>query len=99
MTRQSQADRVLARLKQGPATTWDIGPALGILCPTRRIFELREAGFEIEMSEQRRAGKRVCTYTLKGQQELFGSFDNNPTTRLGPSLGLAQRANEGGIAG
>lgn len=70
MTRQIQADRVLARLKQGPATTWDIGPALGILCPTRRIFELREAGFEIEMSEQRRAGKRVCTYTLKGQLSL-----------------------------
>lgn len=68
--RQLQKEAVLNALKSGPKTTWQLGYELNICCVTRRIFELRQDGFEIEMSEQRRAGKRVCTYTLKGQLSL-----------------------------
>jgi hypothetical protein len=67
--RKSQAERILARLEQGPATTLEL-IQLGICCPTRRIFELRKANYEIEMTEQWRGKTRTCTYTLKGQMSL-----------------------------
>jgi hypothetical protein len=69
--RKNQAARVLERLQQGSATTWDIRPALGILCPTRRIFELRQEGHVIESSEKRAGGKRIVSYRLMGQSKLF----------------------------
>lgn len=65
-----QAAQILARLRQGPATSWEL-QQLGICCHTRRIFELRQAGYEIIRSEKRVRGKRIVTYTLLGQAELF----------------------------
>jgi len=68
VTRQSQSARILERLQRGPATTWQIGPELNILSVTRRIFELRKQGYEIEMSEQWRGKTRICTYRLLDEQ-------------------------------
>jgi len=70
MERKTQSERVLARLRQGPATTWQLGYELGICSVTRRISDLRERGFEIEMTQQYRGKTRICTYTLKGQLSL-----------------------------
>ena len=64
MSRQSQCEAVLNRLKQGPATTFQLGYGLNICCVTKRLSELRRAGHVITKSEQRLAGKRVVTYTL-----------------------------------
>jgi hypothetical protein len=70
VSHKNQADRVLARLREGPATTWDIGPALGILCPTRRIFELRKT-HQITSTETWKGRTRIVTYRLAGQGKLW----------------------------
>lgn len=64
--RATQRQAVLERLKQGPATMWDLTVGLRILRPGARIFELRKQGYEITSSEQRLSGKRIVTYTLQG---------------------------------
>lgn len=64
-----QKQAVLDRLKAGPATTMQL-ISLGMCCPTRRIFELRQAGYDIRTSEQWRGRTRIVTYTLLGQCEL-----------------------------
>ena len=72
----SQAERVLARLKQGPATTWQLGYELGICCVTRRIFELRRQGHQITSSEKRLSGKRIVTYSLQGHSGKDNATDS-----------------------
>jgi len=62
--RQIQQQRILARLLRGPATSWELGPELGILSLTRRIFELRKT-HQITSTERREGGKRVVTYRLE----------------------------------
>ena len=42
----SQRERVLARLRKGSATSWDLAK-MGILSYNTRIMELRRAGHEI----------------------------------------------------
>ena len=42
----SQRERVLARLRKGSATSWDLAQ-MGILSYNTRIMELRRAGHEI----------------------------------------------------
>lgn len=69
--RKSQADRVLARLERGPASSWELGPELGVLRLSARIMELRELGHRIEWTETWDKGRRIVTYTLKGQYEMF----------------------------
>ena len=59
-----QKQAVLDRLKAGPATTMQL-ISLGMCCPTRRIFELRQAGYDIRTSEQWRGRARIVTYTLE----------------------------------
>ena len=71
MSHISQARRILARLQQGPATSWELGPELRILSITRRIFELRQLGYLIVSTEKRVDGKRVVTYRLLGQTKLW----------------------------
>ena len=85
-THPNQCQRVLQRLQRGPATTWDIGPALGILCPTKRVSELRRDGHEILATERYEGKKRVVTYRLTVQPTLAG-------LRLEPS-DAAQCGNE-----
>lgn len=68
MTR-TQKEQVLHALRCGPRTTMQL-IQLGICCPTRRIFELRQDGYEIELTERWQGKKRICTYTLKGQLSL-----------------------------
>lgn len=67
----TQCQRILERLEHGPATSWELGPELRILCPTKRISELRKH-YEIHMSETWERGKRICTYSLRGQRRLWG---------------------------
>lgn len=42
----SQRERVLARLRKGSATSWELSQ-MGILSYNTRIMELRRAGYEI----------------------------------------------------
>jgi len=70
MERSTQRDVVLRRLQRGPATSRDLAMC-GVLCYTKRISELRRAGWEIVSSEKRVNGSRHVTYSLKGQRELF----------------------------
>ncbi|WP_304672599.1 helix-turn-helix domain-containing protein [Neisseria bergeri] len=42
----SQRERVLARLRQGSVTSWELSQ-MGILCYNTRIMELRQAGHNI----------------------------------------------------
>ena len=72
MSHTSQARRILARLKEGPATSWELGPDLRILSITRRIFELRQLGYPIVSTEKRVDGRRIVTYRLLGQTKLWG---------------------------
>lgn len=68
--RKSQADRVLARLERGPASSWELGPELGVLRLSARIMELRELGHQIEWTERWDKGRRIVTYRLVGQAKL-----------------------------
>lgn len=42
----TQAERIIRRLKQGSATTWDF-IQLGIVSPNARVCELRKRGYPI----------------------------------------------------
>jgi hypothetical protein len=66
----SQAQRILARLQQGPATSWELGPELGVLRLSARIMELRAQHHEITWAERYERGQRIVTYRLLGQAEL-----------------------------
>ena len=69
MSRQSQADRVLARLKQGPASSWQL-QQLGICSHTARVSDLRKRGYKVERKDTYRGRQRIVTYELKGQLSL-----------------------------
>jgi hypothetical protein len=62
--RQTQQQRILARLLRGPATSWELGPELGILSLTRRIFELRKH-YNITATEAWKGRTRIVTYRLE----------------------------------
>lgn len=66
-----QCQRVLARLQRGPATSWELGPELGILRLSARVSELRAKGHRIEWTERWEKGKRIVTYRLVGQMRLI----------------------------
>jgi hypothetical protein len=66
-----QCKRVLDRLERGPATSWELGPALGVLRLSARIQELRQAGHEITWTERWDKGRRIVTYRLVGQAKLW----------------------------
>jgi hypothetical protein len=67
----SQRQRVLRRLEMGPATSWQLGPELGVLRLSARVQELRQAGYEITWTERWEGRKRICTYRLLGQAKLW----------------------------
>lgn len=62
--RITQQDKILARLREGPATTLDLILSCGTVSPTKRISELRRDGHEITSSEQWKGRTRVVTYRL-----------------------------------
>lgn len=62
--RESKAERVLARLKEGPATSLNL-LAVGGLRYGARIHELREAGNRIDREDFSHAGQEWSVYTLK----------------------------------
>jgi hypothetical protein len=66
-----QKERVLRRLEQGPATSWELGPELGVLRLSARIAELRAAGHQISWTERWDKGRRIVTYRLLGQAKLW----------------------------
>lgn len=68
MTKPTQSQAVLNRLKQGPATSWQL-QQLGICCHTRRIFELRKIGHKIEATDTWQGRKRIVTYRLELPQQ------------------------------
>jgi len=70
--RQTQQQRILARLLRGPASGMDFVLDCGVLNYGARIRELRKT-HQITSSEQREGGKRVVTYRLeqKGQLSLL----------------------------
>lgn len=70
---RSQAERILTRLQAGPATSWDLGPALGVLRLSARVQELRAAGHRIEWTERWQGKQRIVTYRLLGQASLFAA--------------------------
>lgn len=59
--RERNLDRVLARLKQGPATTMDL-IAVGGARAVGRCWELRRQGYEIDVEQ---VGGGLYRYTLK----------------------------------
>jgi hypothetical protein len=71
MSHDSQRNRVLRRLEMGPATSWQLGPELGILRLSARVQELRQAGHQISWTETWSKGRRIVTYRLLGQAKLW----------------------------
>ncbi|MEA3250559.1 MAG: helix-turn-helix domain-containing protein [Pseudomonadota bacterium] len=74
----SQRVRVLARLKQGPATTSELMVELNILRPGARISELRADGHPIkthlvdEIDPWGRPHSRIARYYLSATKENAG---------------------------
>lgn len=60
--RESKAARILARLRQGPATTWELAQAGGIRFGAR-LLELRRAGHRITTVEH----ADHAVYSLEGE--------------------------------
>ena len=59
--RETKAERILARLKQGPATTWELAMTGGIRFGAR-LLELRRAGHRITTEER----EDHAVYRLEG---------------------------------
>jgi hypothetical protein len=66
--RESKGQRILARLKAGPATTMELARVGGIRFGAR-ILELRQAGHRITREDHRHAGDEWSTYTLEGSHD------------------------------
>jgi hypothetical protein len=66
--RESKGQRILARLKEGPATTMELARVGGIRFGAR-ILELRQAGHRITREDHRHAGDEWSTYTLEGSHD------------------------------
>lgn len=64
--RETKAQRILARLKEGPATSLNL-LAVGGLRYGARIHELRLAGHRITREDHVQAGQEWSTYTLEGE--------------------------------
>lgn len=66
--RRNQAERILQLFEDFAGTGDEWVSAISLsrfsLSYTRRIFELRQRGFEIEMREERSAGQRHTAYRL-----------------------------------
>jgi hypothetical protein len=62
--------QVLTALRSGPKTTAQLVMGLRIMCVTKRISELRKAGYQITSSERRENGKRIVTYSLAEEFRL-----------------------------
>lgn len=78
MTAAAQRVRLLAALKRGPVDTQHASRKLDIIHPPRRIFELRKAGYAIELTWVKRVTEqgyahRVGLYSLveSRQRGLF----------------------------
>lgn len=69
MKHSQQCMRILHRLQEGPATSWEL-QALGVCSHTSRISELRKQGCRIERLDRWQGRKRIVTYRLMGQAEL-----------------------------
>lgn len=80
--RHSQADRILQRLKAGPATSWDL-QQLGICSHTSRISELRKLGYRIEATDTWRGRQRIVTYTLHSSSETVAPAPSVPLRSQG----------------
>jgi len=59
-----QCLRILGRLREGPATTLELITGLRICSVTKRISELRRAGYAISTTEQMKGRTRVVWYRL-----------------------------------
>lgn len=59
--------QILARLRQGPATTLELIESLKICSVTKRISELRRSGHVITSTQRHVGRKRIVTYTLEGR--------------------------------
>jgi hypothetical protein len=79
VSHSAQCERVLQRLRQGPATTLQLINDAWVCCVTRRIFELRQAKHQIETSEKRNGTRRVVTYYLTASHN--GDLPTEATTR------------------
>ena len=60
-----QCLRILNALRDGPKTTLQLVEGLHIMSVTRRIFELRKAGFQITSTHKQRGRVKIVTYTLE----------------------------------
>lgn len=69
---QSQCDRLLARLREGPITSLEAREELDIFHPPRRICDLRESGHSIvtdwEYVDTGRGEHRIGRYALLTDQ-------------------------------
>lgn len=63
--REGKADRILARLTLGPATSFDL--ALYTHRFGARLHELRARGYKIEREDHVLEGLEWSVYTLKGE--------------------------------
>lgn len=60
--RETKAQRILARLRQGPATTWDLQRITGRF--SARLQELEERGLKYERQDFKAAGQEHSVYTM-----------------------------------
>lgn len=61
---KSQNDRILSHLKRRTLTHMQAVQLYGILCPTKRISELRQAGYDIETTMIEAGKTRVARWKL-----------------------------------
>lgn len=64
-----QHEAILAELRRGPATTWQLIHRCGVICVSARMHELKERGYPIGMEmvrvmDRRCHQVRVAQYTL-----------------------------------
>lgn len=60
--RETKAQRILARLRQGPATTWDLQRITGRF--SARLQELEERGLRYDRQDFKAAGNEHSVYTM-----------------------------------
>lgn len=60
--RESKALKILARLRQGPATTWDLAQITPRF--SARLQDLEQRGMKYERQDIKRAGEEHSIYTM-----------------------------------
>lgn len=60
--RETKAQRIVARLRQGPATTWDLQRITGRF--SARLQELEERGLRYDRQDFKTAGNEHSVYTM-----------------------------------